>query len=368
VRIWHYDTVGSPTGIDGVTTTMWLLASSQAQQGHEVTLFVHSISSSADAELAARSGILLRRSSRRPRAWAGHVEIPTDRPDIVHFHSAFIPSHARLASTLRRARLPYVTTLHGALSPRVLDRHGPSRRFYAGTIERPYLRRAAALSALHDGEARDIEAFLEDRNPHIEVIGNPVENWLFDAEPWRPTTGPPSVAFLGRFDPYHKGLDRLVAIAERIPDVEFLLYGAASRSTAASFERLMVGAPRNVLDRGPVYGDAKRAALTQASMYIQLSRWEGQSISIAEALALGVPVAVTEGTNLGDDVRRFDLGVVLTEDADEAAAALRAALDAPSSLCEQSANARTYARERFEASAVALRYLSLYGRVSEGVD
>jgi glycosyltransferase involved in cell wall biosynthesis len=348
---------------------MWLVAATQAGLGHDVTLFIHEDSTARARALSRETGLTLRRSHRELAGLIARSPLAgAERPDVVHFHSVFIPSHATLALSLRHRHIPYVVTPHGGLSKQILERHGPAKRLYAKSIERARIKGAAAVTAVHTGEVAELVRFLGRGAPPISVVGNPIDAALFGSARWSPTPPPPHLVFLGRYDVQHKGLDRLVTLAEHLPDVQIRLYGVAPEPSDREYQGVVARAPRNMSINGPLFGSSKVDVLASASMYIQLSRWEGHSIYLAEALYLGVPVAVSAHTNMATDVGQYDLGIVLPDDPRRAAAEVRAALHDEARLRARSENATAFARRQYDPKAVASAYVHVYDSVTEAVD
>ena len=215
-------------------------------------------------------------------------------PDIVHFHSVFVPHQAVLARALRARGIPYVVTPHGGLSPHVLARGRFKKWWYAALVERRRFEKAAAVTALTPGEVREVRAFAPRYVGAIPVVPNPVDTRLLESMSPQVRGDRPVVTFLGRFDVLHKGIDRLYRIAELVPEADFHLYGTGHEPTQAWLAELDRRRPANLERRSPVFDEAKVAVLLASSVYIQMSRWEGFPVSVAEAMAVGVPVAVSE--------------------------------------------------------------------------
>ena len=101
-------------------------------------------------------------------------------------------------------------------------------------------------------------------------------------------------------------------------------------------------------------------------MYIQLSRSESFGISIAEAMYLGVPCAISEEINLAESFATHDLGLTLPPSTGFAAYQLTNALRSPATLVRWSERARQFGREQFDASAAVKRYVELYEEILSG--
>jgi glycosyltransferase involved in cell wall biosynthesis len=65
------------------------------------------------------------------------------RADVVHMHSLYVSANALLARKLRRRRVPYVITPHGATNEQLMLRRSYLKRPYQAFVERPTLSRAA---------------------------------------------------------------------------------------------------------------------------------------------------------------------------------------------------------------------------------
>jgi glycosyltransferase involved in cell wall biosynthesis len=64
-----------------------------------------------------------------------------------------------------------------------------------------------------------------------------------------------------------------------------------------------LGLSGRVLFPGPLYGDNKVAALTDADVFVLPSLYESFGVAAAEAMACGTPVIVTDGCGIAPFVR-----------------------------------------------------------------
>jgi glycosyltransferase involved in cell wall biosynthesis len=112
-----------------------------------------------------------------------------------------------------------------------------------------------------------------------------------------------------------------------------------------------------------VFGEAKEQVLRRASLYLQQSRFDGFSLSVAGAMLQGLPCAVVEDQAIAEEIRLNDLGLVLPTDVPRAAEEIRRALDDPQQLRRWSVNASPYARNRFDPVRSAEAHLAFYAEV-----
>jgi glycosyltransferase involved in cell wall biosynthesis len=367
LKVWHVGATPSPHTVDGVSAVVWLVAKEQAALGHEVTLLLNRLPS-PDLEQAARAvglqlacvpsraaGFDLRRLGESMRA---------NLPHVVHMHSVFSVDLTAAAFLLRRLGVPYVVTPHGGLSGQVLvQRRRFKKKLYSLIAERPRLRRAAAITVVTPGEAADVRRFVPHYPKAIHWVPNPINLTARDGCAWRGQGEASRLVFLGRFDVMAKGIDRLVEIARRLPQVNVHLYGIEDPKTRDWLRRLKQNLPPNVFFHSPVFGMEKAAALAGASMYIQPSRWEGFPLSVAEAMYLKVPCAVSGTVNFAELFREHNLGMVLPADPAEAASRLRAALADADRLRSWSERSADFARHHFYPPRVAEGYLDVYRTV-----
>jgi glycosyltransferase involved in cell wall biosynthesis len=368
LRVWQDGADPNSNGVNGVNATIWLLARQQAALGHDVTLLLRVEPSAAVISSAGAAGIRL--LFLGGGLW--HVDhrrldeaIRQSRPDIVHMHSVFIPRQASLARQLRARGISYITTPHGGLSAEVLRQNRIKKRIYAKLLERPRCSSAAMLMA-SIGEEPDIRAFLGRSDVPIRNMPLGIDTESLGTERWKRSFVPPKLVFLGRFDVYVKGIDLLLGVAGLMRDHEFHLYGLQDLASREWLRQIRCGCASNVFFHPPVYGQEKAQVLCDATMYIQMSRSESFGISIAEAMHLGVPCAISDQIHIAAPFREYDLGLLLPSDSAAAAMALTRALKAREPLLGWSRRAKTFADEHFDARVAAQRHIDAYREMIAG--
>ncbi len=224
-------------------------------------------------------------------------------PDLLHNHGLWMyPSVAsfRWSKLMRR---PYMISVHGMLDPWAI-KHSYWRKRLAGVMyERRHLMNAACLHALCSAEADAIRRY-GLTNPVCVIpcgIDLPV---LGHTESTRQEK---VLLFLGRIHP-KKGLVHLLTAWKRLQrdgasaaiGWELWIAGWDQESHEADLRRWCAeqGLQRSIRFIGPKFGVEKDSVLRSADAFVLPSFSEGLPVSVLEAWAYGLPVAMTAHCNL----------------------------------------------------------------------
>lgn len=219
-------------------------------------------------------------------------------------------------------------------------------------VQRARIRRARLLICIsrvfRDHIARDY-GFPAGRTV---VIPNPVRIERFPVRE-RPAGAPPQVLVLGRIA-VRKGVEDVVAVArllqERGSPIRIRIVGAPS--LWSDYTALLEDLPANAEYVGAVPAEQVPAELEGSDVLLQASKYEPFAITVAEALACGVPVVATSEVGAIEDVDRSVASEVAPGDVTAIADALEATVARLSTdtaavrqLCRAEA-ARLFAPER----------------------
>ncbi|MGB3534300.1 MAG: glycosyltransferase family 4 protein [Microcoleaceae cyanobacterium] len=365
MKIWHVGANPSPEEINGVNNTIWPVAIEQCHQGDSVSLILERKPDKNGIKLSHKEGLQWIKIPARPWGYdCGSLKaaLISEKPDVVHFHSIFIPKQALFARLLKQQNIPYVITPN-AITPQLLKRGWLKKWIYSALIEKSYFRAASGIAVVTPPEQKALHSFLPGYSGIVHWIPNPINPSTLTEQQQQHQTHVKRIVYLGRFDVWQKGIDRLVEIGRLLPEIELHLYGTKDRKTRRWLHRIQRTLPKNIYFHPPVFGTEKLKVLTEASLYIQMSRWEVFGISIAEAMMLGIPCAIANTINLAELFQSDDLGLVLSTNPSDAAQQLRQTLKQPKQLQKWSQQGQTYAQTYFHSAKIATQYLKLYQEV-----
>lgn len=289
--------------------------------------------------------------------------------DIVHLHGVWEALLRAAAANSTRRNLPYVLSPHGMLHPWSLAQKAWKKRLALLLGYRRMLNGAAFLHVLNDDERRLLQP-LGLRCPMVVVPNGVFFEELDDLPPagtfraaqadlWHD----PYVLFLSRLH-FKKGLDYLAdafaRVADALPGVRLVVAGP-DEGARDEFERRVrrLGITHRVHLVGPLYGRDKLAALVDAACFCLPSRQEGFSVAVTEALAVGVPVVISEGCNF-PEVAEAGAGRVVPLDAGAVAGALREVLADAEVRRRMGEAGRELVRGRFTWPQIARQMLEAY--------
>lgn len=298
--------------------------------------------------------------------------------DAVHLHGLWDPILKAGADVAWKHRVPYVIAPHGMLDAWALSEKPLKKKIALALGYKTMIRRAGLMHALSEYERECIAA--HGWNPRVSIIPNGV--FLEEIEPLppkgefyakHPELGPrdsaPFVLFLARLHAV-KGIDLLVeamaANRARHPEVRLVVAGpdfGVKAELEAQIARL------NLADRvflvGPLWGQDKLAALSDACCFCLPSKHEGFSMAIAEALAARLPVVITQNCHF-PEVAQVGAGLVVERDVAQIARGLDQVLSDEASRRAMGAAGRSLIESRYTWDRVAHKSIEEYGRLARG--
>lgn len=301
----------------------------------------------------------LRLSRRRLLACARGLArlLPAVRPLILHAHLF----HANLAARLACRRLgPEARRgLHVLSTVHVAERRFRPWQFVLDRLTARYARAEVCVS---HAVARFQQERTGLRQDFFRVIENGIDLSRFPPRgPAEAAAAAPLVVSVGRLD-RQKDFPTLLrawrTVNARLPAARLAIAGAGPEEAKlrALCDRLSL---RNVEFRGFV--EDVPAMLSQASLYVQSSAWEGFGLSVAEALACALPVIVSDADSLPELVAHERTGLVFPKGREvELAELMVRLLQDPERAAALGQAGRAEAERRFSVERMAADYAGLY--------
>ncbi len=293
--------------------------------------------------------------------------------DLAHIHALFSPVTTLAATIARGHKLPYIIRPCGMLDPADLQKKKQLKQIYATLLERPNLAGAAAIHFTSQEEAKISERFgLGSTNkmavPQDLVIPLGVTAGLF-AKRLRESQVP-IILFMSRIEP-KKGLDLLIPALEIIlaSGIEFHFILAGSNPQDADYEtRIKLKIQNSSLSKyttiaGFVSGDRKNELLTNADLFVLPSYYENFGIAVAEAMAAGVPVAISDRIHIAEDIQQAEAGWVGPLEVGAIASTIESALLDPQERQRRGLNAKKYAKKHYNWEAIAQQTIDAYQHI-----
>ena len=305
--------------------------------------------------------------------------------DLAHIHAIFSPVTTLAATIARYHNLPYIIRPCGMLDPADLQKKKQLKQIYAALLERPNLAGAAAIHFTSKEEAKISERFGLGNTGKMPVPQDldctgllPVPRDL--VIPLGVTAGcfpkrlresqVPIILFMSRIEP-KKGLDLLIPALESIlaSGIEFRFILAGSNPQDADYEtQIKVQIQNSSLAKyttitGFVSGDFKNELLTNADLFVLPSYYENFGIAVAEAMAAGVPVAISDRVHISEDIRQAEAGWVGPLEVDAIASSIKSALLDPDERQRRGLNGKEYAKNHYNWDAIAQQTIDAYQHI-----
>ena len=287
--------------------------------------------------------------------------------DLVHIHALFSSTSSIGAWVCRQREIPYVIRPLGTLSPYTFaNRRKTLKRVYYQLIERRTLKNASAIQFTTLQECKKADRLRIGTRTVVVPIPYDLAGVRRISRPKDPT-----VLFLSRLHPV-KGiellLEAMVTVRQSLPSVRLIIAGSGDAEYELSLGEMTreLELETAVIFAGFVEGPAKEALFERATVFALPSHQENFGVAVTEALARGIPVVVTEGVDLADDIKTFRSGYVASRNAGEVADALLKLLVDPELGAVMGENGRRQVSELYAPLKVGHALQSLYRSCIDG--
>ena len=300
---------------------------------------------------------------RLPAAFVKWLEgVPKN--SLFDLHGVFRPLNYAVSRVLRKKQLRYMFTPHDDYSDFGMRNRRYLKLAYVWLFDKKNLDDAALVHTISAPGRTTVARYTAPSR--IRLVTNLVQdlNPIFD-----PSALEKQVCFIGRFDIFQKGIDwQLEAFGQfKHRDgqgVRFVMIGPSSPEELAQVRDLCrnqyLVEGTDVLITGKLPESDLNQRLLQSYVYLQLSRFEGFGLSIAQALSFYKPVIITDQVPIYDKVLKYNAGFV-ARNAEEASRQLSRVFSMSAAEYETMArNARRCYEKEFHPDVIKPQLIDLY--------
>jgi glycosyltransferase involved in cell wall biosynthesis len=245
--------------------------------------------------------------------------------DIAHFHGVLNYKYALIAIRLALKNIPYIITPHGQIQSDAIRYHTIKKKTVIKTILRPLLMNASAIHIFSESEKRRLyPCFSKTAERHVVpngiVVNQPIsqdielKNTLLRLR----RSCRRVFCYAGRLDINHKGIDlfsdAVISAKKQLVDggVKIWLVG----NYLSERDEILINEKLNKASELIEYWgmrslEEKNLIVSKSDIFFHTSRYEGMPLAVLEAMQMGLPVLVTEGTNMREIVERSRGGWVV---------------------------------------------------------
>ncbi|MDB9422809.1 hormogonium polysaccharide biosynthesis glycosyltransferase HpsP [Microcystis aeruginosa CS-563/04] len=295
--------------------------------------------------------------------------------DIAHIHALFSPVSSISALIARYRQLPYILRPLGTLDPADLQKKRQLKQIYANFLEKPNLAAAAAVHFTSQQECQTAERFNIKTKDIVIPLGVDFFNPQALSVGFDLPQNKPIILYMSRLDP-KKGLDLLLPSLERLLekglDFHFVLAGGNPQDREYEnriknqIERSILG--KNTTITGFVTGEVKNSLLARADLFVLPSYYENFGIAVAEAMAAGIPVVISDRVDLHPAVAAAAAGWVTACQLEDLTNTLATAITNPEIRQQRGKNAKDLVFNQYSWSAIADQLLTVYQNLVCNID
>lgn len=370
----------------GPSKACFEMARAVVRRGHEVSIITTNMDGPGVLDVPVgepvqRDGVTLRHFPVTfPRFWgtspemARALEETIPQVDVVHLHSLYMYHDKVVGRICRDTGTPYILRPHGTLDPYLHKRRRLRKLLMELWFQNRVTRGAARIHFTTEEEMQLAEPWVFGR-PGV-VIPNGLDMGEYADLPPRgqfrarhPQIGDkPMVLFFGRLN-FKKGLDILTRafadIADAVPDAQLVIAGPDGGMRAKTEAWIdEYGLRERTLFTGMVTGQDKLDLLRDGDLFVLPSYSENFGISVIEAAACGLPVAISNKVNLWHEISGADAGWVTPAEPGPFGAAMQAALADPEAARAKGARGRALVAARFDWSRIGEALEDVYGELA----
>ncbi|MGA0558496.1 glycosyltransferase [Larkinella sp. VNQ87] len=290
--------------------------------------------------------------------------------DIIHIHGIW--HFGSVAPFFVSLRAKKVITIHGLLDRWTIRQGYWKKKIMSWLLQKRLLWQTPLILINNKREEEDVRRYLGEQHPNVQIIPNGLRISEYQNLPARGTfrqqqhisASQPMILFLSRIH-IKKGLDILLPAFQQLlkthPDAILVLAGPDDGYLSDIQQFIETNLLQNsVRLPGMLIKEQKLAAFADADVFTLPSYSEGFSVAAMEALACGVPSALTDNVGFSDYLRSYEAAVISDTTVESVRDGLAYLLDHPDDAAQMARNAQHMIREVCDINVVANQVLDAY--------
>lgn len=239
----------------------------------------------------------------------------------LHLHGSFVPEHFFLLNYIKKQKkdIRVIVSSHGGYSEISLGHLSPFKKAYFYFAEHRLIRNASMVHLLGPAESSGYKFYVNSKTPFVTLPHGLTDFDKSELNDNEDLKNPDKfiVCYNGEFDINRKGIDTLIEsfkfFSEEVNShVDLWLIGRGNDEIA--LKKLV--SHHGLEDKVKLFSNHDRQLVKnlvqQTHVFVQPSRIDGIPVTALEAASLGVPLLITEETNLGKFIRQYDAGWCLS--------------------------------------------------------
>jgi glycosyltransferase involved in cell wall biosynthesis len=291
--------------------------------------------------------------------------------DLIHNHYLFSYAPTCAAALARYYKIPYIVRPIGQLTPWALSQSKLKKQIYTFLIERSNLNQAAAIHCTSWEEANHVRNFGINTIKFISPLGVEQPPSIPEAKQkiqitYKINQNKTIILFLSRIH-LKKRLDLLIYALSQLPKNKFhlIIAGTGNKDYTSHIRRTIIelGLTSNISWAGFVTGESKDLLLQGSDIFVLPSFSENFGIAIAEAMAAGLPVVLTPGIQISNEVTKAQAGLVVEGEVESLSDAIAQLLTSPNLRTQMGNNGKQLVRQRYCWNVIAQQLIEHYSTI-----
>lgn len=295
--------------------------------------------------------------------------------DLLHIHYFFSYPTIIAAYYANKYRIPYILRPAGMLSEICLKKSMLKKKIYTSLFGRRNINHAAIIHFANKDELYAAKVYRVNNRHLVLPNGLDLEKFrnleslkgLFRKD-YPQFNGKKIILFLSRIDPL-KGLDLLIPalkiLSGKRNDFIFVLAGAKNNNEGRQLKDALTKSALTTLTILPGFCDekTKMRILADSDIFVLPSYHESFGMAVAEAMAAGLPVVISNRVNIYKLIEDYRAGIVVELDSGNIAFALDRLLSNGQLRKVMGVRGRRLVQENFDIKNIAKQMIKVYSNL-----